>query len=153
MVTGDSKTRSGVLEAETTISSSLFSSSFKTTLIFWLAEVILTVFVVNPTADNLIVKGNFSDVVNLKEPSKSVETPVRSPSITTLTPGIGCLLRSVTEPVIVFCAKDAPQKNNIISKYTLMWVSFLVSLSSQNTNIFDINKKTLKKINITHLFC
>lgn len=33
-----------------------------------------------------------------------------------------------------------------------MWVSFLVSLSSQNTNIFEITKKTLKKINIMHVF-
>ena len=31
MVTGDSKTRSGVLEAETTISSNLVSSSLSTT--------------------------------------------------------------------------------------------------------------------------
>lgn len=30
---------------------------------------------------------------------------------------------------------------------------FLVSLYSQNTNIFNINKKTLKKINIQHVFC
>jgi hypothetical protein len=83
-------------------------------------------------------------------PSKSVEAPLELPTTLILAPGIDCLLLSVTEPVTIFCEKVNPLINNIISKYALIF-SFLVSLYSQNTNNFDINKKTLKKINIYHI--
>ncbi|MNF65001.1 hypothetical protein D3C87_1634390 [compost metagenome] len=81
-------------------------------------------------------------MLNLKVPSKSVEVPVELPTTFMLAPGIDCLLLSVTEPVIVFCAKDTPQKNNIISKYTLMWVSFwLVYLAKIQIFLILIKKR------------
>ena len=105
------------------------------------ADVTLIVLVSNPTAETLIVKGGFEEVVNLNVPSKSVETPPEPPTIVTLAPGIDCLLLSVTEPVIVFCAKEIPLKNNIISKYTFIWVSFwLVYLAKIQIILISIKK-------------
>jgi hypothetical protein len=63
-------------------------------------------------------------VFNLNVPSKSVEVPVVLPTTLILAPGIDSLLLSVTEPLIVFCAKEIPQENNIISKYTLIGIGF-----------------------------
>jgi hypothetical protein len=71
MVTGDSMMRSGVLDADTTISLRL-SSSLKTTLIFWLAEATFTSFDKKPILVTCILKeiqgcaqGKFS--VNIRD--------------------------------------------------------------------------------------
>jgi hypothetical protein len=149
IVTGDSITLSGVLEAETTISFNIVLSSTNDTLTFWFAEVTLTVLVSYPTAVILIVSGKFLDDFKTNEPSKSVEVPLVSPTTLILAPGIASFLLSVTEPEIVLCAKDTPQKNNDrISKYILIWL-VLDGLCYQSTNIFDITKKRLKKINFS----
>jgi hypothetical protein len=64
--------------------------------------------------------GNFAVVLNLNDPSMSVDVPLGVPDTLILAPGIDCLLLSETEPVTVFCEKDNPLINNRISKYTLI---------------------------------
>jgi len=57
-----------------------------------------------------MLNGSFAAVLNLKLPSESVVVPADSPITLILAPGMGCLLLSVTEPVIVFCALIVQQK-------------------------------------------
>jgi hypothetical protein len=59
-------------------------------------------------------------------PSASETELAESPTTLMLAPLIGFLLLSVTEPVILFCAKEMLQKNNDkISKYTLICLNLV----------------------------
>ena len=101
IVTGDSLIRSGVLEAETTMSSSLVSSINNTTSTFLEREVICIFCAANPILDISIVNGSFAGVFNTNFPVASVIAPSDSPETFTFTPGIGSFLASFTEPEIV----------------------------------------------------
>ncbi len=59
MVTGDSKIRSGVLEADTTTSSKAVAASSSTTLILWSLLVISTFVDAYPISEISKVKGGF----------------------------------------------------------------------------------------------
>ena len=113
IVTGDSLTRSGALEAEITISSSFVSSATKTEVIVWFAEETCTVWVPYPILVISTEKGGFFEVFNENFPSTSETVPSDSPTTLTLAPGIGSFLLSFTEPDIVLCANEMPQKNNV----------------------------------------
>ena len=75
IVTGDSIIRSGVLDAETTISSKNVSFSVKITATFWLFFVISIFLVLKPSIEISIVNGGVSATSSIKFPSKSVLVP------------------------------------------------------------------------------
>ena len=109
-VTGDSKIRSGVRDAEITTSSRAFPS-FKVMEIDWLFFETSCERVSNPTLLIWIVKGGFSLVLRVKFPSKSVIAPDEVPVTIMFAPASGIPLSSLTVPLTVVCAKDATQKS------------------------------------------
>ena len=100
--TGDSIIRSGVLEAETTISSREVSFSVKPISSFWLLFKISTFSVLNPNTEISMVKGGLSATFNTKFPSKSVVVPTAFLEIFIFAPGsVSPVFRSVTVPVTI----------------------------------------------------
>jgi hypothetical protein len=113
MVTGDSLILSGVLEAETTMSSNFVSSICITTSTLLESEVTCSFCEANPILETSIVNGSLAVAFNTNFPVASVVVPKDCPEILTFTPGIGSFLLSFTEPEIELCAKIYI-KNNII---------------------------------------
>ena len=80
----------------------------------------------NPRLETSRVIGNFLEVVTENFPSASETELDDSPRTLMLAPLIGFLLLSVTEPVILFCAKEILQKNiDKISKYTFICLNLV----------------------------
>src|SRR5690606_18065558 len=100
MVTGDSKILSGVLEADTTISSRAVPST-RVILITWLLVFTVTRWDSKPTLLNSKTNGGACATTISNFPSKSVTVPCDDPITRTLVPRRGMLLLSTTVPVTV----------------------------------------------------
>ena len=125
--TGDSIIRSGVLDAERTISSKEVWFSTRPTATFWLFSVICILFVLNPKTETSMVNGGVSETFNTNFPSKSVVVPTAFLEILMFAPGsVSPDFASFTVPVIVVCANIAALPKTTKANSKIFFVIILI---------------------------